>query len=507
MKYLSLFSGIGGFEYGIQKAYSQFPTKEPKQTNCKKRGECPVDKQGISLHSQHRDTPLCIGCNLPEPTSTGLREGKPHPEGKLREPECHQPQCVGFSEIDKYAKSIYQHHFPNHPDLGDATQINPDKLPDFDLLVAGFPCQAFSIAGKGRGFCDPRGTLFFEILRILEAKKPETLLLENVRGLLSNDKGRTFQTIIRLLTNIGYDLQWQVLNTKDFGVPQNRERVFIVGHLGGRSRRQVFPIIGADGEINRLNQIGLLGKDSEATRVYSPTGLSRTIKNGGGMGAKTGLYAFPTTKNGDSYCLDSNYFKGANELNKGRRTQVVSLNRKEGIKKKIKLAHSLNSGDWRGLNRNQSQNAVCIDDYNHKYRDDELCGTVRQTFANSAPGNGCKLAVGNSTESPQIVVPVLTPDREKKRQNGRRFKEDGDPSFTLTGQDRHGILSSPPIRIRRLTPTECERLQGFPDGWTTKGTTNNELVDISDTQRYKCLGNAVTTNVIENIIIKLFFGA
>lgn len=151
--------------------------------------------------------------------------------------------CVGYSEIDKHAIKIYNKHFPEHTNFGDATKIRTEDLPDFELLVGGFPCQAFSVAGKRCGFDDPRGNLFFEIARILRDKKPRYLLLENVKGLLSHDNGSTFKTVLEVLTNLGYNIEWQVLNSKDFGVPQSRERIFIIGYLRGTSRPKVFPII------------------------------------------------------------------------------------------------------------------------------------------------------------------------------------------------------------------------------------------------------------------------
>lgn len=153
-------------------------------------------------------------------------------------------ECVGYSEIDQYAIKIYQKHFPHHKNYGDITKINPEELPSFELLVGGFPCQAFSIAGKRAGFLDTRGTLFFEIARILKQRQPRLLLLENVKGLLSHDNGKTFYTIIATLDELGYDCQWQVLNSKHFGVPQSRERIYIVGHLRGTTRPQVFPLRG-----------------------------------------------------------------------------------------------------------------------------------------------------------------------------------------------------------------------------------------------------------------------
>lgn len=151
--------------------------------------------------------------------------------------------CAGFSEIDQYAIRVYSSHFPSHKDYGDITTINIPKLPDFDLLLGGFPCQSFSLAGKRGGFEDTRGTLFFSLAAIAKHKKPSYLLLENVKGLLSHNKGNTFATIVSTLDELGYDLQWQVLNSINFGVPQNRERLFIIGHRREIARPKIFPIV------------------------------------------------------------------------------------------------------------------------------------------------------------------------------------------------------------------------------------------------------------------------
>ena len=346
MKYLSLFTGIGGFELGIQQAYESntkhAPISEESKSEERPQGRVrSTNLNGTLLHDRDRSAPL----------------------------------CVGFSEIDKYATQIYQKHFPEHKNYGDITKIKTEELPDFDLLVGGFPCQAFSIAGKRGGFQDTRGTLFFEIARILRDKRPSIFLLENVKGLLSHDNGNTFKTIISTLDELGYDLQWQVLNSKNFGVPQNRERVFIVGHLRGTSRPEVFPIRG--GNSKNLEQI--IG-GGQGNRVYDTGGVSTTIASqAGGQGAKTGLYA-------------------------------ISYHNNRNISTKTNNSNSLTS-----------------------------------SFRGHPDGDG-RPAVFDGT------------------------------------------------RIRRLTPTECERLQGFPDGWTE---------GISDTQRYKCLGNAVTVNVIQAIMERL----
>ena len=153
-----------------------------------------------------------------------------------------QVRLVGYSEIDKYAIQIFESKYKGIKNYGSATDIDETKLPDFDLLVGGFPCQAFSVAGKRGGFDDTRGTLFFDVARILRHKKPKHFILENVKGLLSHDSGRTFQTILKVLADIGYLVQWEVCNSKNFGVPQSRERVYLVGHLRGQSRPKVFPI-------------------------------------------------------------------------------------------------------------------------------------------------------------------------------------------------------------------------------------------------------------------------
>ena len=151
-------------------------------------------------------------------------------------------EFIGYSEIDKYATQIYERNFKGVKNYGDATKINERELPDFDLLVGGFPCQAFSVAGKQKGFDDTRGTLFFDIARILSIKKPKYLVLENVKGLLSHESGNTFQRILTILSKLEYRVEWKILNSKNYGVPQNRERIFITGYFRGESRSKILRI-------------------------------------------------------------------------------------------------------------------------------------------------------------------------------------------------------------------------------------------------------------------------
>ena len=320
-------------------------------------------------------------------------------------------ECVGFCEIDKYARASYKaiHNTEGEIELHDITTVTDEEIRNIghvDVICGGFPCQSFSIAGSRRGFEDTRGTLFFEIARFADILKPKYLFLENVKGLLNHDRGNTFKTILGALDGLGYDTEWQVLNSKNFSVPQNRERVFIIGHLREGRTRRIFPIIRENAKSdNQQSKIEIVGN----------------------------------TKN-------------PNGTRQGTRS----------------IVHSANG----------------------------IVGTLTAT---------------DYKEPKQVAIPVLTPDRANKRQNGRRFKTDGEPMFTLTAQDRHGILIKeatsqgyaeatvgdsvnlshpnsktrrgrvgkqiantlltgesqevvePDFRIRKLTPSECWRLQGFPD--------------------------------------------
>ena len=339
-------------------------------------------------------------------------------------------ECVGHCEIDKFADKSYRAmHDVKESEwyADDITRVEPDELPEADCYCFGFPCQAFSIAGNRRGFEDTRGTLFFEVMRLAKERKPRILFAENVKGLLNHDRGRTFGIIISTMDELGYDVEWQVLNSAAFGVPQNRERVFIVGHLRGTGGRKVFPIREGD------------KKSSGVSRQTSNTITART-----GAANSTGTY-------------------------------VVESEQSAQIKEII----------------GGSQAKRVYDP------------------TSSVGGMGAKTGL--------CAIPVLTPDRTGKRQNGRRFKENGEPMFTLTGQDRHGVMIKEATakgyteahegdsinlldgyRIRKLTPRECFRLQRFPDKYFDRAAAVN-----SDSQLYKQAGNSVTVNVIYEIARRL----
>lgn len=142
--------------------------------------------------------------------------------------ENHGFECVFSSEKNKYCQEIYETNFGEKP-FGDITEIDPKDIPDFEVLLGGFPCQPFSISGKKQGFNDTRGTLFFDICRIIQEKNPKVVILENVKHLIHHDKKRTLKVILSSLRELGYNVSHRVLNAKDFGLPQNRERIFIIG--------------------------------------------------------------------------------------------------------------------------------------------------------------------------------------------------------------------------------------------------------------------------------------
>ena len=441
IKYIDLFGGVGGFRLGIERAFNNESKRQESENVKDKSNTCSNPIQATTLN------------------------------------------CVFYSDIDKYAVQTYNKNFGENHEATDIRTIEADSIPDFDMLCGGFPCQSFSIAGKRRGFEDTRGTLFFEVARIIKAKRPKIVFLENVKGLLNHDKGNTFRTIIQTISELGYDVQWMVLNSKFFGVPQNRERVFIIGSLRGEPRPEILPF----------------GKDGVKYDEESTLQKTRDI----------------------SKCITARYWK------QGQSDQYIN--------------------DIQCFQKHKSQHS-----------------RVYETEGISPTLAGASKLSGDCT--PKIRA-VLTPARANKRQNGKRMKENGEPSFTLTGQDVHGVaimdlynhtesseicptLKDPchndrrvrefqpaqlvnknrakkpynpddremkikvrdddtsytvksathefmvkqKMRIRRLTPIEYERLQGFPDNWTE---------GVSDTQRYKQMGNAVTVNVIQAIAEKL----
>ena len=398
-------------------------------------------------------------------------------------------KCIGYCEYDKYARASYEAMYDTKGEwkADDVTKLKPGDIPYADIWTFGFPCQDISIAGKQRGLSGKRSGIYYSIIDLVKGKKesdkPTYLLVENVKNLLSVNGGFDFAAVLSEMDEAGYDTRWQVFNSKDHGVPQNRERVFFIANLRSRGRREILPVSGEDGRTLKEVIGGMQGY-----RVYDPEGVSVTLgANGGGVGAKTGLYFIDQVKD------------------KPKITQLARC-----------LIAKYNAG-----------------------------------------------VVNRPTNSGVLEAhAVITPDRMEKRQNGRRMKEEGEPMFTLTGQDRHGVylcnkstdecdagvevpvrngtkqgydlahpgdgisLAYPKSstrrgrvgkgcsqtldtgcqmgtvmkcgRIRRLTPRECFRLQGFPDELFERARAVN-----SDAQLYKQAGNAVTATVAYAVAMAL----
>lgn len=393
----------------------------------------------------------------------------------------NRANIVGFSEIDRHAEAIYKYHYPDHRNYGDATGIICDELPDFDFLIGGFPCQAFSIAGKRQGFDDARGTLFFEIARILSHKRPAHFLLENVRGLLSHDDGKTVHEIFRILTELDYRVELCVLNSKDYGVPQNRERCFFIGHLRERCSREILSIGNGDAE-------PFTEPDGSGYNV------AHTITNGD---KQRGSYDIASTDE-LAWALDANYYKGSGAVEKARRTVNDGSTRQ-----KVSVGTLRTHKNGNGFREVQSGNCRTIP---ARAREDGSGQPVIAVASRGLPRDGrneqqleprCDGLTNTitSVEKDNLVMQTancLTPDAYLTR--GERNRDANGNTVLTSMHDR---------RIRRLTPIECERLQGLPDDYTKFGRYGDEIKEVSDTQRYKGLGNAFTVNVIEAIITRM----
>ena len=338
--------------------------------------------------------------------------------------------CAGHCEIDQHADRSYRALFDTEGEwfCDDIRKADPEELPDVELLCGGFPCQAFSIAGNRGGFADPRGTLFFEIARLTEAKRPAYLLLENVPGLLNHDGGRTFAAILHALDGLGYFVEWQVLNSKDFGVPQSRKRVYLIGYLDKRCRGKIFPFTETAG--TPLIQIR---PGAQGERVYSPEGVSCTLTaDCGGFGGKTGLYEVglpieENTKQGYKTAHPGDSINLAYSTTNTRRGRVGR-----------NIAHTLTADG--------NQGALCFVDMNEdpKFTENARCLNTGQTISHHHKGEASGVWDGK--------------------------------------------------RIRRLTPRECLRLQGWKDERIDK------VIPLqSDAQLYQQAGNGVTVNVVEAI--------
>lgn len=351
-------------------------------------------------------------------------------------------KCIGFCEKDKFARKSYEAMYDTKGEWfhDDITTIDPTRLPKADLWCAGSPCQNVSIAGKRAGLYGERSGLFFTFVELIKSQKeedkPEWVLLENVKGLLSSGGGRDYLDYISILDESGYDLEWQVFNSKDYGVPQNRERIYTIGHLRRKGRRQVLPI--SRESSSHLKQ--LVG-GMQSYRIYDPSGIATTlVGEGGGLGAKTGLYLIDQSLTEpklteEARCLTARYTAGA--------TKRTAMN--SGV---LEVQPILTQGI-------------------------KVRNGTKQGYQLAVVGDSVDLSYPSS----------LT----RRARVGRGIAHNLSCSCQMGAVVWNGRV----VKIRRLTPKECFRLQGFSDDLFEKAKAVN-----SDAQLYKQAGNGVTVPVV-----------
>lgn len=376
-------------------------------------------------------------------------------------------KCVFSSEIDKKAAASYELNFNENP-LSDITAVN--TIPEFDFLLAGFPCQAFSYAGKQKGFEDEtRGTLFFDILRILKKNKPKYLLLENVRGLTTHDKGNTFRVIKESLASLGYNINFALLNSSEFGVPQNRVRIYIVGVLGGDANLTLKSNLGAADTNKYISKAGALTVqdilETEVDKKYHCTErFQQQLKNVVGDDlSKLDGYRLSDYRGGKTIHSWDLGIKGECSQNEKDFLNLLIANRR----KKIFGTHQ----DGKSLTREQIQTFYTKSDF--------------ELVSNSLIEKGYL----------KLIDDKYKPVCGNMSFEVFKFLDPNGISITLTASDsnRLGVVHN--NIARRLTPRECARLQGYPDTY--------KLID-NDNAVYKQMGNGVSVPVIKEVLLDFF---
>ena len=450
-------------------------------------------------------------------------------------------ECVGFCEFDKFAtasyismhllteeqrktledipikkrqKEILKEEYRNGEwYANDIRRVYAGDIPKADCWCFGFPCQDISVAGKQAGFQGNRSSLFFRVMYLIgqlkEEDKPAYLFIENVKNLLSVNGGWDFARLLIEMERQGYDAEWQVLNSKDFGVPQNRERCFIIGHLRGRSTSKIFPIEGTDGK-NSIQIIAHKDGYRRNTQVFGSDGITEALDTGQGGGrghheAEVSGVTIPVLtpdraekrQNGRRFKEDGEpMFTLTSQDRHGVATSIpVSMSRNV-IENEINVAHCLNANDSRKFfGKNQKGNAVieCVADKSDV--------TVKVAEATKQGYSECR--VGIDTVNLSVTG--------SKTRRGRVGKEIANTLDTSCNQGIFVQVSEELvvyavwhekyqcyIAIRKLTPKECFRLQGWSDDYFKKAQFVN-----SDSQLYKQAGNGVTVTVIETIARKM----
>lgn len=364
-------------------------------------------------------------------------------------------ECVYTCEFDKHKRKEYEIIHGNEPEGCDIRDVRAADIPRADVWFFGAPCQDFSIAGLRKGLDGDRSSLIGEVFRLIEEKaedKPTWLVYENVKGMLSSNYGYDFLSILLAMDGLGYDVEWQTLNTKNFGLPQNRERVYTIGHLRERGSKQILPITKGDRQADQLRkQI-----------------VSNTITARYGEATTVGTYIVASHENKPHEIRQISKLKSDNPEN----PSTHRVYDKDGISPCLNTAQ----GGGREPHIIQRKHGF------NKGNTYDIAPTLTKSAYH---------------ENNLVIKACITPDRVEKRQNGRRFKEDGEPMFTLTKQDIHGVFiqDGEEYVIRKLTPKECMRLQGVPDEYTDR------LIQagISDSQIYKAAGDGLSVPIAKEI--------
>lgn len=397
-----------------------------------------------------------------------------------------ESKCVFTSEIKTYAVTLYQHNFNNEKVFGDISTIDTSNIPDFDFLLAGFPCQAFSVAGKRHGFNDTRGTLFFDIARILKEKKPKAFLLENVEGLVNNDKklpsdkiGNTFTVILDILRSMGYLIEWKVLNSNDFGIPQKRKRVYIVGSLKEKPDLDNFNI--KKSFLIDILQTGIECSTSPLKKrlleLYSPTELhGKSIKDK--RGGASNIHSWDLELKGK---LNNTQKELMNELLKERRkkswAKEIGITWMDGMPLTLDQIYTF----FNKVSKNELfklLNDLTEKNYVRFEHPKELIinnnGTKKRLPDKTKP-KGYNIVTGKLSFE---INTILNPNGEVN-------------TIVATETDKLGVIDQD--GIRSLTDRECLRLFGFPESYR---------INIKRKELYDLVGNTVVVPVIRSVSLR-----
>jgi len=399
-----------------------------------------------------------------------------------------------FSEIDKHAIAVYKNKFKDSEYVGSVIDIKGNELPKIDLITFGSPCQDFSLAGKRKGMGGERSSLVLEAIRLIRECRPRVFIWENVKGTFSSNAGEDFAAILQAFTNIGgYRLEWQMLNTANY-LPQNRERIYLVGYSTkpGRNWRGVFPIGEDSGENTKLSgqqKIEVYRRgDGKALRSDIAPTLTAGANSGGNHSEMACLKVKSATKQGYEVATEGDSINFSNPDSKTRRGRV-------GKGKAQTLDTAANQAvvqAARIIGRNPS---------NPKSREIGI-PTEQRLEVNENPN---KTNCLSTVQKDNVVVQPVQLNQSSQtfaHKSGTIIGKEGQNAFTVTSSNPNGVKNKD-YRIRRLTPIECERLQGFPDNHTEYGIYDNEVKKMSNTQRYKQCGNAVTVDVVQAIAEKI----